>query len=296
MRTRFDSLAKDLWKDALGDVGRVTAELEVTSPPQRADATFEPDPIQRAALRARGLLGRMALGACMLEAFHGTPDPEDVRDCHRKYLAWRRSLGEDRDGALLWLVVSGDPRRAKRDFQLRRLSGWPEGVFSAAPGFGLRAVSVAALPATRDTLALRLFGQGAVLREAAREVLALPEDAWERRLIPVLLQWRTQIPELPERRTTDEEDFVSNAQQILDEWERRATHKGLSQGLSQGRSEGLAPLVRLFERRLSRPLTETEREGLRSRLGSLGPERLGDVVLDLSPAELGAWLADPAAR
>jgi hypothetical protein len=60
----------------------------------------------------------------------------------------------------------------------------------------------------------------------------------------------------------------------------------------EGREEGLAPLVRLFERRLSRALTEAERETLRRRLVTSGPARLGDVVLDLGTAELAAWLVD----
>lgn len=65
--------------------------------------------------------------------------------------------------------------------------------------------------------------------------------------------------------------------------------------LEEGRDEGLAPLVHLFERRLHRPLDETEHDTLRTRLHTLGPNRLGDVVLDLTPDALAAWLADPAA-
>ncbi|MBI5518057.1 MAG: hypothetical protein HY909_30080 [Deltaproteobacteria bacterium] len=288
MRTRFDSLAKDLWRGTLGEAGRVLAEVAVSAAPQRADTTFEPDRARQAVLAARGLLGRMGLTPCMLEAFHEAPDEEEVRDCHRKYLAWRHTLRDGRDEATLWLVAAGDPVGVRGAFQLRRLRGWPEGVFGAASGFGLRLVVISRLPVARDSLALRLFGRGAVLGQAAKEVLALPEEAWERRLIPILLQWRTQVPELPAARTLDEEDFVSNAQQILDEWERKATNKG--------RAEGLAPLVRQFERRLARSLTEGEQEVLRVRLVALGPERLGDVVFDLAPPELDAWLSDPCAR
>ncbi|MBI5515319.1 MAG: hypothetical protein HY909_16190 [Deltaproteobacteria bacterium] len=292
MRTRFDSLAKDLWRGTLGDVGRVQTELEVSAAPQRADTTFEPDPTKKALLPERGLLGRIARGVCMLEAFHDTPDAEDVRDCHRKFLSWRHALGDAGADATLWLVVAGDPRKVRRAFHLRPLRAWPSGSFAAAAGFGLRLLSVSALPGGRDTLALRLFGQGPVLRRAARELLALPDDAWERRLLPMLLQWRTQIPELPAQRTPDEEDFVSNAQQILDEWERRATDRGIDKGIDRV----LGALVRLFERRLARALTDEERVALRARIAVVGPERLGDVVLDLSPAELGAWLGDPTAR
>ena len=58
----------------------------------------------------------------------------------------------------------------------------------------------------------------------------------------------------------------------------------------QGREEGLRPLVHLFERRLGRALSAAERATLTERLRKQGPDRVGDVVLDLSPAELSAWL------
>jgi hypothetical protein len=60
--------------------------------------------------------------------------------------------------------------------------------------------------------------------------------------------------------------------------------------------QGLAPVLRLFERRLARPLTDPERKIITDRLDTLGPERLGDVVLDLAPDALASWLADPEAR
>ena len=69
-----------------------------------------------------------------------------------------------------------------------------------------------------------------------------------------------------------------------------------AQGVTQGRAEGLAPLVRLIERRLTRTLTTDERTRVRAKLERVGPERLGDVVLDLAPDALAAWIADPDAR
>jgi hypothetical protein len=55
-------------------------------------------------------------------------------------------------------------------------------------------------------------------------------------------------------------------------------------------------LAHQFERRLGRPLRDEERAYLRARTEALGPDRLGDLVLDLSVDELAAWLADPDAR
>jgi hypothetical protein len=68
------------------------------------------------------------------------------------------------------------------------------------------------------------------------------------------------------------------------------------EGLKEGLEKGLAPLEHQFSRRLKRRLTRKEKETLRLRLDKLGPDRLGDVVLDLDPAKLKAWLANPRAR
>jgi len=58
-----------------------------------------------------------------------------------------------------------------------------------------------------------------------------------------------------------------------------------------GQLQGLAPLVHQFERRIGRPLTSDERTKLVTTLEAQGADRLGDMVLDLSPEALTAWLA-----
>ncbi len=67
--------------------------------------------------------------------------------------------------------------------------------------------------------------------------------------------------------------------------------QGLEQGLKEGLEQGLEPLVHQFERRLARTLTPEERSTLATRLRSEGAKTVGDVVLDLSPEDLAAWLA-----
>jgi len=64
---------------------------------------------------------------------------------------------------------------------------------------------------------------------------------------------------------------------------------------SEGRNEGLGAVEHLFARRLGRAVTPTEHAELLRRLGTLGAARIGDVVLDLAPEALAAWLADPNA-
>jgi hypothetical protein len=64
------------------------------------------------------------------------------------------------------------------------------------------------------------------------------------------------------------------------------------EGKAAGVKEGIEKaLAHQFERRLARPLTAVERKRLKQRLRVEGPEKVGDAVLDLSAAELSAWLA-----
>jgi Uma2 family endonuclease len=72
--------------------------------------------------------------------------------------------------------------------------------------------------------------------------------------------------------------------------------EGRDEGLEAGLEAGLSPLVHQLERRLGRRLSDGERRSLAARFPRLGPARLGDVVLDLDPAALAAWLADEDAR
>ncbi|MBX7259395.1 MAG: hypothetical protein K1Y02_23755, partial [Candidatus Hydrogenedentes bacterium] len=62
------------------------------------------------------------------------------------------------------------------------------------------------------------------------------------------------------------------------------------------RDHALVPLVQFAARRLGRKLTEAERQTLAKRLDTMDGERLGDMVHDLAPEKLAAWLADPDVR
>ena len=71
--------------------------------------------------------------------------------------------------------------------------------------------------------------------------------------------------------------------------------KGKIEGKLEGKAEGLLPLIRLFERKIKQPLSSEARKTLQARLTTLGPDRLGDVALDLDGPALQAWLDDPQA-
>ena len=86
----------------------------------------------------------------------------------------------------------------------------------------------------------------------------------------------------------------------MKKWEqallRQGRRKGLKEGLEKGLEKGLSPLQRQFARRLGRPLSAAEQRILVARLDTLGPDRLGDVVLDVTPDALREWLSALDAR
>ncbi|TKC97972.1 hypothetical protein [Polyangium fumosum] len=72
--------------------------------------------------------------------------------------------------------------------------------------------------------------------------------------------------------------------------------EGLAAGHAEGHAEGLLEgelrlLLRQLERRLAQSLRADERARLAERVREIGAEQVGDLVLDLSPEELAAWLA-----
>lgn len=89
---------------------------------------------------------------------------------------------------------------------------------------------------------------------------------------------------------------MTTTHSAFDELKANWRNHGREEGLREGLREGLAPLLRLFARKLGRPLSEQEEATMCARLATHGADRLGDVALDLDGAALAAWLADPNAR
>lgn len=227
------------------------------------------------ALAAAGMLGRMAKAPFTMEPFHRTPDGPEVMGCVCKHHYFRSLLqrrtstattrGRNRrhdapkggklrplragptegDGPptlpVQWIVSSGRPDSALAGlcFDERRAEGWGPGVYEGPPLTHTKLVVLAELPATRDTLLLRLMGAGRVLTTAIDELLALPIDAPEGAFtLPLLVKLRIEVPKDPAKRTEDDEEFIMATRDILDVYNEKLERKGLKKGRMEGRKEG----------------------------------------------------------
>ena len=93
---------------------------------------------------------------------------------------------------------------------------------------------------------------------------------------------------------------MTNLRQMAEEYRRQTLDEGIAigmaEGMTQGLTQGVAPLVRQLVRKLGRALTADEHAALCEKLAVVGPERLGDAVLDLAGDDLARWLTEPAAQ
>ncbi len=101
----------------------------------------------------------------------------------------------------------------------------------------------------------------------------------------------TDDPEIQERRRLIARTWL---EVVTPEIKQEFLDKGIEEGHEKGREEGLGPLRHQFERKLGRAMTDAERKTLHARLEALGPDSVGDVVLDLDGEALGAWLRSPS--
>ena len=297
MRDRFDALSKDALETLLRDVGTVERGADAGATSQRVDVLFTPDAEHRLERQSRGLLGRLVdERPCDLEPFRNTPTVAILRGCVRR--SWTlhhvRELAVQREhpesSLPMWRVVvlsPGRPQRALKVFGLKRPKGFPRGVYASDDEIGLWVVVLSELPETRDTLSLRVLARGDTQKRAVAELLRLSKDAWEHRLFAVLVQWRHEIT-LEGVRSDDDEDFMQTTRFSLEAYEQQLRDEGISQGISQG---SLKVTARQIERRLGRTLTTAECDYLSTRIATEGPERVGDLVLDLSPEALAAWVS-----
>ena len=278
--------------DALAPLGRAETDVRIAPDPQFADVCFEPTTPPDA--RAGDLLRRLTSeGRVMLEFARQPPDIPELGTWLGKQLAWWRRLAAEarsekqarvKEAPLFWGLSTGAPREALAYFRMTPMDAavWPRGCYEGSPGGQLRVVVISELPREPETLVVRTMGAGVTFREALEDLAALPDDAPERALV---------LPHLARLRLETENDMEEAMHPTTME-----THRIYNELIETQRKIGLGPLVHMFERRFSRPLTAAEHATRLARPSTVGPDRLGDVVLDLDAPALEAWLADPAAR
>ncbi|UQA61287.1 hypothetical protein [Polyangium aurulentum] len=191
----------------------------------------------------------------------------------------------------LWIVAPNLPASLGERFKVERVA---PGCYRIGPAwFAFLWIAANELPLTEELVPFLVARSGRALNEFAHWGASQRPSAWLSRMVAIHPMLTTLVEELYKNwsaNPTDDPEILAIRERTV-----RFLLNEHPEVRNQVVEEGLAPLVHQFERRLRRPLDEAEHATLRSRLRTHGPDRLGDVVLDLSSEDLAAWLADPAA-
>ena len=135
---------------------------------------------------------------------------------------------------------------------------------------------------------------GKPLKEFVRWVHGRREPAWFAKMVYSLPEVAKMIQAVEPDMTPEEQDEVITAirASLLGQ---RIENAAIEKGIERGIEKGMGAVERQFQRRLGRAITAAEHRELLRRVDTLGAARLGDVVLDLTPEALAAWLAEPDA-
>lgn len=249
MRSWPETYAKDVLGSILELRGRVIMEHEIVERRLRADMLFVPEPDRRGR-EDLGIVERMTeLGPCVIELFSRPPRAQAGFDCVGKHLAHHRVLCNQaqRKGEAapprprLWMISPGRPRSLIAEMAMQPMDGWPPGFWRLAGAFHVHLVVVRDLPEVRETLLLRLLGNGKRLQRAHAEVDRLPLNSRLRQSLETLMvAWREEIFE-----TSREEEMLSpESKARYAAWEKRVRGEGRLEGIKEGRLEGERMLLR----------------------------------------------------
>jgi len=258
MRNRFDQLAKQLGREALGPSGTTIANDEISPETQQADLRHEPDPLRQHERARLGLLGRFAAIPCLIEIYGRAPSAEEFRACLAKHLAfWRQRTRKARADdkrqddsqrlahaiaePFLWIVAAGTPVSILTEIAAVAAPGWPAGVY-LFDGEVLRVGIVAAseLPRDRSTLLVRLMAAGPLLPRAIEDLIALAPDAYERVVAEQILLQLQHALTRRSHRTPEEEEFIMAMHKGWEELRTESIAAGRAEGIAAGRAEGIA--------------------------------------------------------
>ncbi|MBO1347997.1 MAG: hypothetical protein EBE86_011610 [Hormoscilla sp. GUM202] len=245
-RTPHDRFAKDCLEELLKSLGQFQAPLEVKDEPRQIDAWFVPDPSSQAQRSRLGLLGSIVEKECLLEPVRAQLSPIEIRNCLRRQLIFygelqRRAAREKREKRtlsesefpMLWILCPTVSESVLSQFGAKEKEGWPEGVYFAPDGYKLAIVVINQLPATRETLWLRILGKGQVQQQAFKELSDLPKDEPLRKNILELVgMWYSNLQK-KEATTSEEQELIMELSSAYLEWREATLQEGIERGQVQ---------------------------------------------------------------
>ncbi len=300
--TRFvhDQFAKDYLEALLESYGEVKASSRVAAEVREIDVLFTPASEKTSGLENLGLLGKFAYYPAIFEPFRNPAPKEDICDCLLKLLDVRSGLQREAKRnktrlvestvPKLWVLTPTASKKLLSGFGATQGVGWLPGVYFLAENLRTAIVAIHQLPATTETLWLRLLGRGTVQKLAIDELEALPSNHPHYQATLELLYNLQQNLAVNQNIENEDRELVMRLAPLYQQDRELAKQEGRKQGREQGREEGEQRLIiRLLNRRFGE-IDASLIEQIRG-LSIEQLELLGDALLDfVAISDLQAWL------
>ena len=308
----FDAFSKEYLADLLTPYGEVSRSFEVPGELKFIDLLFLPTPqnaITPEAIKPKvsGLLKQVISTPSVLEVYSGSPSENEIFTCITKLCWLRESIVRQsnrtglklssRDYPKLWILantLSGPIRKKCAVIQKPRIS---QGIYHFPNSIlQIVMVSLKELPATPDTLWMRILARDGTQIRAIEEVLALPlNDDRRAPLLRMLCAWKiVTIETYPALFENPEATKMAYPQIFLD-WEAATQERGEKIGEKRGEKIGekkkaLTIVLRLLRRQISG--IDQRIEAVVTELSANQLEDLSEAVLDFSSlTDLTQWLS-----
>ncbi len=300
-RTLHDSFAKDYLEELLSPLGKVEISREISDEPNHIDILFSPDPSANSSAQSIGLLGKLVTHTSSIEVFRNQPNIFQVLMCMKKLYTYFAELNRaaNRESTSFNVEGSGKLLIVSTTASQGLLEGFgatidPDincnGVYSLHPYLFASIIAVNQLPATDETLWLRVLGKGRVQRNAVNELLALP-DSNQYKESTLKMMANLRIVTIKQTNLIEEDqETVMNLSTAYLEWEQKTLEQGKQEGKQEGELIGEQKIIiRLLNQHIGEikpPLIEKIRQ-----LSVEHLEELTDVLFTFSTvANLEQWL------
>jgi hypothetical protein len=247
-RNIHDRFTKEWMKQLLPDFGTVEIESQLMGEIRTIDVIFYPDREVLHLLPSLGLLGKMLLEPCAIEAFrNAVPELEIANCCNKRFVLQnelinrarqRKTQLAKRDYPRLWIITPTFSRSLREDFKADIDPQWGDGIYFRGKAERTGIIVIHELPKTRDTILLRLLGRGNVQARAIKELMALPQDH------PYLQETLKHISalqinlKLRQNKTKDIKEVIMNLSPAYEKWHQETIAEGQAKGIIIGEAQG----------------------------------------------------------
>jgi Domain of unknown function (DUF4351) len=289
-----DQFAKDLLESLLSPFGKVETDRKIGSEVREIDVCFFPDS-EVANLPSLGLLSSLAATGAAFEPFRNPVSADEIRSCqgklfdlHAEFHRQAKRQQHKQDESLLPILWILTPTLAAATLEsfgaITDVERWGKGVYLLPSGQKTGIVVIHQLPATLDTLWLRVLGKHKVQQRAIEEINLLDVNSpYRQNALELLSDLRVVLERNQNRNNQDTELLMSlkTSQPYLEH---------IAEITQQARILGEKALVlKLLTRKLGNLSPE-----FTTRVSGLSLERLeslGEALLDFEGVgDLEQWL------